>query len=166
MADFLLVLVEITMVLKIWMNRVSEGNTFILCHKKLLGGTQLQASHGSCNPITYKLTRVVEGCWKLQYSWRKPLLYTEKFCYRKKLPNVADHEPFPKIFLTNIHRYMENTYGICTDCCLFAFPIAFTCMVHQPTKYFPCTVYPIQHHYHLCLYTNVNPQSIILYVAY
>ena len=39
---------------------------------------------------------------------------------RENLANLANHEPFAKIFLTNIHRYTENLYGICTDCCLFA----------------------------------------------
>ena len=31
----------------------------------------------------------------------------------------ANHEPFAKIFLANIHRYTENVLGICTDFSLF-----------------------------------------------
>ena len=43
---------------------------------------------------------------------RKPGLYSyriqENFGMGKKLANLANHEPFTKIFLANIHRYMEN----------------------------------------------------------
>ena len=52
----------------------------------------------------------------------------------EKLANLANHGLFAKIFLTNIHRYTENVYGICTDCRLlvkFSSPIAFTCTVCQ-----------------------------------
>ena len=71
--------------------------------------------------------------------------YMGKF-WGGKLANLVNREVFVKIFLTNIHRYTENVFGICTDCSLFTnffSPIAFTCMVHQnfsPAKYFPCTV--------------------------
>ena len=37
-------------------------------------------------------------------------------------------------FLTNIHRYTENVFGLCTDCsslAKFLSPVAFTFMVHQ-----------------------------------
>ena len=34
--------------------------------------------------------------------------------------NLANHELFTIIFLTNIHRYTENVFGISTDCSLFA----------------------------------------------
>ena len=43
-----------------------------------------------------------------------------KFWRGKKLRNLANHELFAKTFLTNIHRYTENVFGICTDCSLFA----------------------------------------------
>ena len=30
-----------------------------------------------------------------------------------------NHKLFAKIFFVNIHRYIENIFGICTDCSLF-----------------------------------------------
>ena len=61
---------------------------------------------------------------------------------REKLVNLENGEPFAKVFLTNIHRYTENVYGISTDCCLFAkFFLANSFYLHGlPTKYFPCMV--------------------------
>ena len=52
----------------------------------------------------------------------------------EKLVNLANREPFAKIFLTDIHRYTKTHNGICTDCSYlpnFSLPIAFTCMVLQ-----------------------------------
>ena len=57
----------------------------------------------------------------------------EKILVEEKLVNLAIRESFAKIFLANIHRYTENIYGICTDCCLFT--------KFFLTKYFLCTVY-------------------------
>ena len=59
---------------------------------------------------------------------------------------LANCEPSAKIFLANIHRYMENVYGICTDHCLSAkFFFANSFYLHgspkfSPAKYFPCMV--------------------------
>ena len=36
-----------------------------------------------------------------------------------KFVNLANRELFTKNFLTNIHRYTENVFGIYTDCSLF-----------------------------------------------
>ena len=36
------------------------------------------------------------------------------------MANLANHEPFAKLFPTNIHRYTKNVFGVCTDCSLFA----------------------------------------------
>ena len=47
--------------------------------------------------------------------------------------NLANREPFAKIFLANINRYTENAYGICIDCSLFA--------KFFLTKYFPYMVH-------------------------
>ena len=65
---------------------------------------------------------------------------------REKLLNLANCEPFTKIFLINIHRYTKNAFGICTDCNLFAtlfHPNSFY-LYGSPnvsnTKIFPCTV--------------------------
>ena len=33
----------------------------------------------------------------------------------EKLVNSVNHELFAKNFLTNIHRYNENVFGICTE---------------------------------------------------
>ena len=66
----------------------------------------------------------------------------------KKLLNLVNHELFTKIFLTNIHRHTEMYLAYALAVAYlpnFSSPIAFTCMVDQifPTKYFPCTVYPV-----------------------
>ena len=37
----------------------------------------------------------------------------------EKLVNLANRKLFTKIFLINIHRYIENAFCICTDCSLF-----------------------------------------------
>ena len=44
---------------------------------------------------------------------------TQQILVGGKLVNLANRELSIKIFLANIHRYTENVYGICTDCCLF-----------------------------------------------
>ena len=60
---------------------------------------------------------------------------------------LMNGELFAKTFLTNIHRYTENVFGICTDCSLFAkFFLANNFYLYglpkfSPTKYFLCTVY-------------------------
>ena len=38
----------------------------------------------------------------------------------EKLMNLANCKLFTKIFLVIIHRYIENAFGIYTDCSLFA----------------------------------------------
>ena len=38
----------------------------------------------------------------------------------EKLADLANYELFAKKFLTNIHRYIKNALGICTDFRLFA----------------------------------------------
>ena len=63
-----------------------------------------------------------------------------KILVGKKLVNLANHEPFAKIFLANIHRYTENKYGICTDCCFFAKFFLANRTRFAPAKYFSCTV--------------------------
>ena len=93
------------------MNRVPEGNFCILCHKKLLGGTKLQTSYSSCNPITYELTRKLKDAESFSIVETRPYCTQENFGI-ETLVNLADRELFPKIFLTNIHRYMENIYSI------------------------------------------------------
>ena len=51
-----------------------------------------------------------------------------------------------KFFLTNIHRYIENVFGICTDCSLFAKLFLTNSFYlygspkYSPAKYFMCTV--------------------------
>ena len=71
-----------------------------------------------------------------------------KILVGEKLTNLGNREPFAKIFLTNIHRYAENVYGICTDCRLFAkFFLTNSFYLYgspkfSPAKYFPCTVLP------------------------
>ena len=45
--------------------------------------------------------------------------HTQEIFGGEKLANLVDSELFAKIFLTNIHRYTENVFGICTDCSLF-----------------------------------------------
>ena len=63
---------------------------------------------------------------------------------RGKLENLASHELFAKIFLSNIDRYTENVFGICTDRILFAkfFLTNSFCLYglpkFAPAKYFPC----------------------------
>ena len=49
------------------------------------------------------------------------------------LVNLANHEPFAKLFLTNIHRYTENVSDFIYLAYLpnFSSPVAFTCMVCQ-----------------------------------
>ena len=65
----------------------------------------------------------------------------------KILVNLANRELFTKIFLTNIHKYTENVFGICTVCSLFAnfFLVNsfYLCgsSKFSPTKYFSCTVF-------------------------
>ena len=60
---------------------------------------------------------------------------------------LANRELFAKIFLTNIHRYTENVFGICTDCSLFSkFFSANSFYLYGspkfvPAKYFPCMMY-------------------------
>ena len=69
-----------------------------------------------------------------------------KILVEEKLATLANREPFAKIFLTNIHRYTENVFGIYALTVAyspnFSSPLAFTCMVHQnfPCQIFPCTV--------------------------
>ena len=45
----------------------------------------------------------------------------------EKIGEFANHELFAKIFLTNIHGYTKNVFGICTDLAYspnFPLPIA------------------------------------------
>ena len=63
-------------------------------------------------------------------------IWTSKIALGKILvgEKSANRELFAKIFLTNIHRYTENVFGICTDCSLFTkffLTNSFTCTVHQ-----------------------------------
>ena len=62
------------------------------------------------------------------------LRYMEIFCSGKKVANLANHEPFTKIYFANIHRYtvMYMAYALTVvDLPNFSLPIAFTCMVRQ-----------------------------------
>ena len=65
---------------------------------------------------------------------------------REKMVNQANCELFAKIFLTDIHRYTENVFGIYTDCSLFAkLFLANSVYLYglpkiYPTKYFLCAV--------------------------
>ena len=72
----------------------------------------------------------------------------------KRLVNLANCEPFAKIFLANIHRYMEM-YMAYTLTVAYSpnssSPIACTCKV-SPAKYFPCMV----SERHLILSKNVK----------
>ena len=65
-----------------------------------------------------------------------------KILVGEKLVNC---QPFAKIFLTNVHRYIKNVFGICTDYSLFAKSFltnSFTCVRQNllPPKYFS---YPV-----------------------
>ena len=51
-----------------------------------------------------------------------------------------NHELFARIFLTNIHSYTENVLAYALTIAYSPNFSSFTCMVHQPTKYFPYTV--------------------------
>ena len=46
--------------------------------------------------------------------WSSRLLYMGKFWLRKKLANLTNCELF-----ANIYKYINNIFGICTDCSLF-----------------------------------------------
>ena len=64
---------------------------------------------------------------------------------RGKLANLVNFELFVKMFFTNIHRYTENVFDICTDCSLFnIFFLANSFYLYglkfPPIKIFPCMV--------------------------
>ena len=79
--------------------------------------------------------------------------------------NLANCEPFAKFF-ANIHRYTENVYGICTDCCLFAnFFLANSFYLNDspeffPAKYFPCTITVLLKK-HILKYNFVNSEKAV-----
>ena len=50
-------------------------------------------------------------------------------------------ELFTKIFPTNIHRYTENVFGICTDCSLFA-EFFLTNSFYGLPKFYPAKIFP------------------------
>ena len=58
--------------------------------------------------------------------------YTGKFWWGETFANLANCELFAKIFLTNIHRYTEDVFGI-AHLPNFSSPIVYiiTCMVCQ-----------------------------------
>ena len=85
----------------------------------------------------------------MYYSQRPCCTY--RTCENFGRGKLGNREPFAKIFLANIHRYMKNVYGICTDCCLFTkFFLANSYLLPAwfakifPTKYFPCTVLEVE----------------------
>ena len=51
-------------------------------------------------------------------SWLA-IVHRKKLAGEKLANHAYDHEPFTKIFLTNIHKYTKNVFGICTDFRLF-----------------------------------------------
>ena len=68
----------------------------------------------------------------------------------EKLMYLANREQFAKIFLTNIHRYIENVFGMCTDFSTNFFANSF--YLYGSPKLFPCTVvYALLHCTHSIL---------------
>ena len=59
------------------------------------------------------------------------------FLAGEKLAKLAKSELFAKIFLTNIHSYTKNVFGICTDCSLRIFEANDFYLYDFPHKNFP-----------------------------
>ena len=82
-----------------------------------------------------------------------------KLLVGEKLANLANHELFAKFFLTYIHRYSENVFGICTA---LAYLPNFSLHTNSfylyglpkisPSKIFPCVQY--LHYTHMSMVTG------------
>ena len=65
-----------------------------------------------------------------------------KILVGEKLTNLANREPFTKIFLSNIHRYTETymAYALTVAYSPIAFTYLYGSPKFSPAKYFLCTV--------------------------
>ena len=78
----------------------------------------MQALYNATTHAAYTWDFQLHSIWKITYSFAT--YCTRENFGRGKLANSVNCELFAKIFLTHIHRYTENVFGICTDCSLFA----------------------------------------------
>ena len=82
--------------------------------------------------------------------------------------NLANHDPFAKIFLANIHRYTESIYGICA--LTIAYSPNFSSPIALPawfSKIFPRQIFPMYSIQHFCGFSiNYVCEEAVYHVTY
>ena len=92
------------------------------------------------------------------------IYHTWEILVGKKLANLANCEPFAKIFLTNIHRYTETYMAYALTVAYspnFFLPIPITYMIHQN---FPLPNISRVRYEEMDLYTAVTLGKLLSYV--